>query len=39
MTMVAEEVRGMMMVHNGELFYYNTDDAEDIQRFAAIQWK
>ena len=26
-------------VHNGELFDYHEDDAEDVQRFAAIQWK
>ena len=41
MTVAAEEVRGMTMVHNvnGELFHYNADDAEDVQRFAAIQWK
>ena len=26
-------------VHNGELFDYHADDAEDVQRFAAIQWK
>ena len=38
-TVAAEEVRGMMMVHNGELFDYHADDAEDVQRFATIQRK
>ena len=37
MTVAAEEVRGMTMVHNGELFDYHADDAEDVQRFATIQ--
>ena len=39
MTVAAEEVRGKTMVHNGELFDYHADDAEDVQQFAAIQWK
>ena len=38
MTVAAEEVRGMTMVHNGELFDYHADDAEDVQRFGTIQW-
>ena len=39
MTVAAEEVRGMTMVNNGELFDYHTDDAESVQRFAAIRWQ
>ena len=30
MTVAAEEVQGMTMVHNGELFDYHADDAEDV---------
>ena len=30
MTMVAEEVRGMTMIHNGELFDDHADDAENV---------
>ena len=30
MSVAAEEVRGMMMVHNGELFDCHADDAEDV---------
>ena len=37
MTVAAEEVRGMTMVHNGEFFDCHADDAEDMQRFATIQ--
>ena len=39
MTVAAEEIRGVMMVHNVELFDYHADDTEDVQRFAAIQLK
>ena len=39
MIVAAGKVRSMMMVHNGELFDYHADNAEDVQRFAAIQWK
>ena len=35
MTVAAEEVRGM--IHNGKVFDGHADDAEDVQRFAAIQ--
>ena len=30
MIVAAEEVRGMTMVHNGELFDDHADDAEDV---------